>query len=215
MAGAMTLDFSNNGVYSSFAYTPCVFMSRLGPYGETRLFPLIRGRKTRQKMKNRSDQITGRTGTLLLFSVLIVCFGAGQLQAQEGGNHVKKNVTQIGQAKIEYAVKMEQKAPDRKSCQVQVSLAYLQFDDRAQVDSIIDNSDCAASSGEYTVRIKVRDREGNIQRVEYVESWARADDKAIETQKNYEIGSDMDLVRVSTTKLRCLCDKPDEDAGNP
>jgi hypothetical protein len=166
-------------------------------------------------MKTRSYQVTGRTGTVLLFSVLTVCFGASQLQAQEGKSNVKKNVTQIGEAKFEYTVKLEQKAPDQKSCQIHVSLAYLQFNDRAQVDSIIENGDCAASSGEYTVRLKVRDQEGSIQRVEYVESWARADDKAIETQKNYDIGSDMDLVRVSTTKLTCLCDKPAEDAGNP
>jgi len=166
------------------------------------------------KKKNRSNRFTSRTNTLIIISILTVFSGVGQLQGQGLDNRVIRLAEQVGQAKIEYKIKMEPKTPDRKSCRVHVSLAYLQYNDQAQVDATIENEDCAASSGEYTVRLKIRNQDSDIQLIENVESWARNDDKPIETQTVYDIGHDVDLIRVSTAKLTCTCSKPDEDADD-
>lgn len=113
------------------------------------------------------------------------------------------------EAKVEFQIQLEPKTPDIARCQMAVVVSYLQYGDRAQVDSTLENRDCPASSGEYTVRLRIRDSTGKIQLLEHVESWARDDDAAIETQKFYDIGSDVDLIRVSTAKITCVCGKPD------
>lgn len=121
----------------------------------------------------------------------------------------KKTVSLPGrEAKIEFQMQLEPKEPAITYCQMAAVVSYLQFGDRVRVDATIENRDCAESSGEYTVRVKIRNSTGELQLLEHVESWARDDDAAIETQKFYDIGSDVDLIRVSTAKITCSCGKP-------
>lgn len=147
---------------------------------------------------------------LLHISVLILCFCNGQASAQDG-----RVLKPEGEATIEYKVDLEVTPSAIKSCQASLSIEYLQFDTQARVDLTIENPDCGASSGEYTVRIRTKEENGNLNSIEHVESWARDDDAPVESQKTYDIGNNVELIRVSTTKLTCVCNEavPDDDGS--
>ena len=137
----------------------------------------------------------------------ILCATASSAQEEE-------RLKLEGTATIRYKVKLEGPKPDRHSCQASISISYLQFDTRARVDSVIENGDCAASGGEYVVRLRVRDDNGETRTIEYPETWARDDAAPVEAQTFYDIGPDVDLRRASTAKLTCAC-KVEEDASEP
>lgn len=146
----------------------------------------------------------------LRFVILIICFGIGQVLAQE-----RRALKVEGEAKIEFKIDLEAKPSEIKLCQARVSTEYLQFNTKARVDLTIDNDDCAASSGEYTVRLRTKDENGELKSTEHVESWARDDDVPVESQKTYDIGNNVELIRVSARKLTCVCDEaaPDDDGS--
>ena len=77
-----------------------------------------------------------------------------------------------------------------------------------QVDAIITNQDCAASSGSYTVAIRVLDADNNSVEHEFEETWQRVDDQQIVTTTSYPIGKNVDLRRVRARNLSCTCVEP-------
>jgi len=69
----------------------------------------------------------------------------------------------------------------------------------------IDNNDCAASSGQYNVRLKIIKENGESQLIEHVESWTRDNDTQFESRKFYDIGNNVELSRTTTSGLTCEC----------
>ena len=112
-------------------------------------------------------------------------------------------------AEIRYQMTFETTPPDQRSCEASIFFTFLQKDTVAVVDSTIENHDCAASGGSYTIVVRFRDAQGEVQTLEYPETWQRADDQALDRRTEYHIGDDVDLVSVRSRRMRCVC----EDTG--
>ncbi len=90
-------------------------------------------------------------------------------------------------------------------CQANLQIEYWQKGDIAEVNSTLTNPDCGASSGDYTISVRYRDDDGEMTTDEYQETWEREDPEPIATTKQYEIGDNVDLIRVRSRKLSCAC----------
>ncbi|HZF30578.1 MAG TPA: hypothetical protein VE907_15790, partial [Gammaproteobacteria bacterium] len=75
----------------------------------------------------------------------------------------------------------------------------------ARLEGTIENRTCAASTGEYSVGLRVRDAGGEIKTLEFRETWRRADDQPLTIKSDYPIGENVDLVSVRTRSLHCEC----------
>lgn len=109
-----------------------------------------------------------------------------------------------GHVQKKYIVKLE--APQQKQyCQASSLIEYVQNNDVATVSGEIQNEDCAASSGTYTMNVRIRDENGELSDLDFEESWQREDDQPIKFEREYAIGNNVDLIRVRTRRMRCVC----------
>lgn len=94
------------------------------------------------------------------------------------------------------------------ACNANISISYTQMNERIRVKTSIDHEDCAASSGEYRLRIRTRDEALELHTVEISKSWAREKNAVIELTEYYDIGADVDLVSLrikQSPKKGCTC----------
>lgn len=92
-----------------------------------------------------------------------------------------------------------------KGCEADLRIEYFQKGSDAHVETMLVNEACGASSGDYTVRIRYKDAQGEINRLEFEETWDRDDDADVTSEKDYFVGDDIDIVRVNTRGLSCNC----------
>ncbi len=114
-----------------------------------------------------------------------------------------------------YVIKLEAPTSAKKYCHVSVDISYLQRNTAAIVDVILINPDCAASSGSYTVAIRVRDENNEAQNMSFDETWQREDDLSLESRQDYSIGENVDLINVRVKKLKCVCNEIADEESNP
>ncbi|HEX7236076.1 MAG TPA: hypothetical protein VF405_03870 [Gammaproteobacteria bacterium] len=101
-------------------------------------------------------------------------------------------------------------------CTPSVEIAYTQRDTVVSVEGTLQNKDCAASSGDYTIAISIRNEKNELTTVEFPEPWQRHDDQPVRFTGTYPIGENVDVVRVRPVHLRCTCaDAPGEAIGTP
>lgn len=91
------------------------------------------------------------------------------------------------------------------SCKARVELRYAQSGEQADVRAQISNEDCAASTGNYELRLRITDASGERHTLKFSEDWSRDDALLIETDRSYEIGDDVDLVSARLTSASCQC----------
>ncbi len=98
-------------------------------------------------------------------------------------------------------------APDPLACEIDGALSYYQRGDSVEVNAVIDNEDCAASSGRYRIRVIARDEAGERFSDSYNEAWSRVDAAPVTVTHHYPIVEDSLLVRVSLRPVRggCRC----------
>jgi hypothetical protein len=103
------------------------------------------------------------------------------------------------------------KAPKDAYCAATHTVEYTQKDTKVGVAGVIENKDCAASSGEYKLLVRVRDETGEVKTLEFLGSWQRDDDEPVKFGNDYPIGKNVDLVNVRAVQVRCRCaDAPTE-----
>jgi hypothetical protein len=103
----------------------------------------------------------------------------------------------------------------QKGCAATLGLEYYQKGTDAHVISTLKNDQCAASSGSYVLRIRYRPDEGEMGEVEFAETWSRDDDADVVVEKDYFVGEDLDIRRVSSTKLKCACAETEQSEISP
>jgi hypothetical protein len=110
-------------------------------------------------------------------------------------------------AEVENEVTFSLELPAAKSpqCATTVAVEYTQRDTVVSVEGTVDHQDCAASAGEYRLTVSVRDESRELKRLEFLESWQRADDQPVAFTAEYPIGENVDLVSVRARPLRCTC----------
>ena len=118
---------------------------------------------------------------------------------------------------IEHTVTLPQQSFKEASCEPRVSISYLQMGVRARVDATVINTDCEASQGAYTVRVRSRNASGDVTTREYDELWSREDATTFQTTHYYDLLDDLDLIwaRVRTRRATaCECLELSQAAGN-
>jgi hypothetical protein len=114
-----------------------------------------------------------------------------------------------GRVEKQYTIRLD--APQGTAyCHAQIRTEYIQKNTIAAVKGEIENEDCGASGGEYTISIRFRDERGDVHNIEHLESWQREDDQNVSFQGEYLIGENVDLMRVRARKIVCICAEPDE-----
>lgn len=146
---------------------------------------------------------------LQYFLVLAVTIGSAQIARAQEEEESKKH------REIHYRMTIGTTPPGNPRCEAQLLFTYIQKNTVARVDSELTNTDCAASSGDYTIRVRFRDENNELQSLEYPETWRRDDDQPIELLKEYFIGENVDLVSVRSRKLQCVCDTAGEEGETP
>ncbi len=146
---------------------------------------------------------------LQYFLVLAVTIGSAQIARAQEEEESKKH------HEIRYKMTISTTPPENPRCEAQLLITYIQMNTVAQVDSKLTNSDCAASGGDYMIRVRYRDENNELQSLEHPESWRRDDDQPIEQRKEYFIGENVDLVSVRSRKLQCKCDAAGEEVDTP
>ena len=97
------------------------------------------------------------------------------------------------------------KAPKSAYCAATSSIEYTQKDAKVGVAGVIENKDCAASSGEYKLLVRVRGETGEVKTLDFLGSWQRDDDQPVKFGGDYPIGNNVDLVNVRIAQVRCTC----------
>jgi hypothetical protein len=109
-----------------------------------------------------------------------------------------------------FEMKVEQHST---ACEATAVLEYSQHGADVEVEATIENYDCAASSGEFTIETTVRaDGKMDSDKLSFPETWSRDDENPVVITKRYPIGDNVDLMRVKVRKLRCECSE--ETAGS-
>ena len=177
---------------------------------------------------------------VLLIPFALSCFVAGAQPSDNGAPaeqpHVQRTferhcplpTVQSGQAKpLETVVACEEKlelrlkvpialsstlkVPQNAYCAATYAVDYTQKDTKVGVAGVIENKDCAASSGEYKLLVRVRDETGDAKTLDFLGSWQRDDDGPVKFSGDYPIGTNVDLVNVRVVQVRCTCaDAPAE-----
>jgi hypothetical protein len=96
-------------------------------------------------------------------------------------------------------------APKNTSCEASIQLTFSQRNTLARIEGTIENRTCAASTGEYSVGLRIKDASGEIKSVEFRETWQRADHQPLTIKHDYPIGENVDLLNARTRSLRCEC----------
>jgi len=123
-------------------------------------------------------------------------------------------MTVEGHVEKKYVMKLEAPTSATKNCHVSVATSYLQKNTLAIVDVVLENPDCAASSGSYTIAVRVRDENSELQTLSFDETWQREHDQSLETRQDYFIGDNVDLVNLRVRKLKCICSGIADTAGD-
>jgi hypothetical protein len=133
----------------------------------------------------------------------IACIAAFS-SAQAASGQEEEQMRIEGEVKKPYVVRLET-TQHKQYCQAKTSIEYVQNNTVASVSGKIENDDCPASSGEYTMNVRYRDSNGVVHDHDIEETWQRDDDQPIEFSKEYEIGKNVDLIRVRIRRMKCLC----------
>jgi hypothetical protein len=103
------------------------------------------------------------------------------------------------------SVKIELKQKPTAACAATIDYEYQQRDTAAHVEGSIENTTCAASSGEYVLAATIRAANGEVSTLEFPQRWARTDDQSVKLMHDLPIGPNVDLVNVRTRRVRCTC----------
>lgn len=118
--------------------------------------------------------------------------------------------THIGSAaEKKYIVKLEA-TPHRRYCTARASIEYIQNSDVASVRGQITKEGCVQAGGRYTVAVRIRDKNDDLQNLEFEERWSSDSELPFNFNADYEIGDDVDLIRVRTKSLKCVCADSDD-----
>lgn len=126
----------------------------------------------------------------------------------------KEESLELG-GEIRHEYKLELKPTVRQpDCRADVSISYVPMYDKVRVETTVEHDGCAKSSGDYTLRVRTRDSDGEVATQDIDESWRRADAGRLDSTKVYPLDPERELVwvRVRTErKTNCRC----EDGPTP
>jgi len=134
---------------------------------------------------------------------LLASFSAhaqANVQTMHIENHAEKTFT------------MTLEAPEHKKyCHARVSFEYSQQNTLAETSGTVDTRDCAAASGQFMLSARIRTDAGEIRILQQEKEWSRSDDQPVNFAGEFEIGENVDLVRVNVRGTKCICTETEND----
>ncbi|HVY64543.1 MAG TPA: hypothetical protein VHH11_06960 [Gammaproteobacteria bacterium] len=105
----------------------------------------------------------------------------------------------------EVTIQVELPASATAACAATIDFEYQQRDTFARAVGTIRNTQCAASAGDYTWAVRIRDAHGEVRTLEFPQQWQRSDDGPVEFTHDLPIGPNVDLLNVRARQLTCKC----------
>ena len=99
------------------------------------------------------------------------------------------------------------------ACEARLEVEYYQKGDSVHVETVLNNEQCDASSGSYTLQVRYRGDDGEVRTADFEELWERSDAEPITLGKDYYVAENIDVMRVRSRGLRCECASAPDDAG--
>ncbi len=130
--------------------------------------------------------------------------GADQSSRVVVDKNRKTHITTLSVAK-EMPIEIQTRIGSGPTCEPAISITYEQRNDVARVEGTIENSACAACTGDYTIAVRIRDASGESQTLEFPGTWQRRDDRPVKFTTDYPIGKNVDVVNVRSKSLHCVC----------
>ena len=130
----------------------------------------------------------------------------------------KRRIEIDGAIEYDYKLTLTPTALEGTSCHAEVAISYVQMYDKVRVDTTIEHDDCAASGGDYTLRMRSIDAAGEARVDEFEESWQRDDAATVEIRRFYPVDPERELkwMRVRTVrKTNCQCIEAETGEGQP
>lgn len=158
-----------------------------------------------------------RTGDAIVLALLILMSAPASLAQDQASRQAKEPPSESGSRSMDIRVSSTIRLEHRAGgCKANLQMEYWQKGDVAEVESTLTNAECSASSGAYTIQVRYRGSDGELRTDAYRETWERADAAPVLVVKQYPIGDDVDLVRVRSQGLSCVCADGgvDADTGN-
>jgi hypothetical protein len=152
-----------------------------------------------------------------LAPIFLFCPGFAVLAGQDapGTSRPPQKMQIETRIEKEYTVTLEAESP-KDYCHAKAEFEWWQSNTVAHVEGSISNADCGASGGTYSVSVRYKDGQDGIHRDDHEENWSRGDDQPYKFVHDYEIGENVDLIRVSARKVVCICaeapDRGDQSA---
>ncbi len=127
-------------------------------------------------------------------------------------NHAEERVIDAQAAEIRIQIEAEHEF-STNACEARLEVEYYQKGDSVHVETVLDNEQCDASSGSYTLEVRYRGDDGEVQIAEFEELWERSDGDPVSLGKDYFVAENIDIMRVRSRRLRCECAPAPDDAG--
>lgn len=132
----------------------------------------------------------------------------GTCRPASGGTTVSRTKKLDGEKTITTKITIEQPVMQQKDrCEADVSITYVQMNDRFRVDAEIDSDDCESAHGQYTIRARTIGN-GVARTREFHETWERHDGSKIAARHEYDMDGDTRLMWVNIKtrpKTACKC----------
>ena len=107
-------------------------------------------------------------------------------------------------------------------CEADISLSYTQADTAVRVKtavSVVDGfAECPDARGEYLIRVRSMNSNGESRTQEFNESWELSADRSLTQAHTYDLQADPDRLWVrirSKRKTQCICETTGEPAAEP
>jgi hypothetical protein len=112
---------------------------------------------------------------------------------------------EVARTEQEITTTIKLPALESNACEAGIRFEFSQRGTLARLQGTIENRTCAASTGEYSVAVRIKDAAGETKTLEFHESWQRPDDQVVAFKSDYPIGENVDLLSVRARSLRCTC----------
>ena len=142
--------------------------------------------------------------------ILLMLTGISTACMADNEDSIPENTTVLPLGKVDLTLEYQKKA-----CSMTLDLEYYQKVSVAQVKSTLQNDECAASWGSYVLRVHYLPDEGQRSTIEFEETWVRDNDNDVVTEKDYYIGEDLEIRRISAARLHCECTRPQSVEPSP
>lgn len=161
--------------------------------------------KTRNSVVVNSPYGSGLTGTSPIAN-----------EQESGARFTMRRQGVKGTTKVLATLTLKPTLPE-PDCRAELSISYAQMHERIGVDLTVANDDCAASTGDYTLKVRTSNADGEYRTRTFSERWLRHDAEPVDERRYYSMDGDTTLrwVRVNSSRknnCRCLTDAPAPEA---